>query len=248
MTPPLRVLLAHGAGSSPGFVRATFAAPGVSVSSWWLSGHGGRDPGGWAGDLAEFEHLVRALRPHVVGGVSYGAHLAAHLAAQLAAQIAVRLAGVAGAPGTALAGAPVSALLLVMPAWTGATGGSVAAATASAADEISGVGLAEATERAARRSIDWVGQALRTSWPAHRATGLVPALRAVAASPAPELADLRRIRLPTTVVALASDPLHPASVATDWAAAIPGARLLTVDRLDARTLAAAGVWSPAAFA
>lgn len=228
MSRPVRAVLAHGAGSSPEFVRATFANPGVSVSSWWLSGHGGRPPAGPEHDLAALGRLVRALRPDTVGGVSYGAHLAARWACS--------------DPGEGAGWRP-RALLLVMPAWTGERGGAVADATAAAAREIGALGLEQATARAADRSPDWVGLALRSSWPSHQAAGLVAALLAVAASPAPSLRDLGRIALPATVVALAGDPLHPAEVAAEWAAAIPRARLVTVASLEPTAVLGAGLWT-----
>jgi hypothetical protein len=38
------------------------------------------------------------------------------------------------------------------------------------------------------------------------------------------------VRSPAVVVALADDPLHPAGIATDWAALLPRATLRTVGR------------------
>lgn len=194
----------HGAGSSPGVAEAAF--PGAV--SFWLAGHGGVpavDDDGRT-DRAALAALARRERPALVAGISYGAHQVARWAA-------------AGLP------ASVERLALVMPAWTGPPG-AVAAATAAQADEFARVGVDAALQRIRSAHPGWVADALAASWPLHDRDGIVTGLRAVAASTAPSVRELAAIGVPTTVVALAGDPLHPEAVARRWAETIPGARLV----------------------
>lgn len=212
-------LFAHGAGSSPAFIRQAFGerpGGGGAVLSWWLAGHGRRRPapdGGAGADLADLDRLARATGARVVGGVSYGAHLAARWAA--------------GLPG---GGARLlDQLVLVMPAWTGPPDGAgPAAATAAAAESIARVGIAAATAQAAAGAAPWVAAAIGAAWPLHEPVGLVAALLAIAESAGPTLAELSTIRVPVTLVVNEDDPLHPAAVATAWAAALRAPRLIRV--------------------
>ena len=47
---------------------------------------------------------------------------------------------------------------------------------------------------------------------------------------APDRGTLRRIPVPCAVVALADDPLHPESVARQWAELIPRSQLVVIGR------------------
>ena len=107
---------------------------------------------------------------------------------------------------TAACRADVDGVLLVLPAWTGAPGG-VAAATAESAGLVERLGTAGA---------------LAAAWPAY-GDGLAPSLRAAAAAPGPTPAELSALGVPAGLVAFPDDPLHPAAVAHEWAAAIPRA-------------------------
>lgn len=199
-------VVAHGAGSSPGVAQTAF--PGAV--SFWLAGHGGTPPAADDGatDRRNLAALVDRVQPAFVSGISYGAHQVARWAA-------------AGPP------PHVAHLALVMPAWTGPPG-PAAAATAAQADEFARVGVDAALRRITREHPGWVADALAASWPLHDRDGIVAALQAVASSTAPTERELAAIAVPTTVVALADDPLHPAAVARAWAALIPRSRLVVV--------------------
>lgn len=210
-------VVAHGAGSSPGVAESAF--PGAV--SFWLAGHGGTTPGDDDGatDRRSLGVLVARERPALVAGISYGAHQVARWAA-------------GGLPSW------VERLALVMPAWTGPPD-ATAAATAAQADEFARVGIDEALHRVVTDHPGWVADALAASWPLHDRDDIVAALRAVARSTAPTEHDLAAIGVPTTVVALAGDHLHPAGVARRWADAIPRSRLVVTTASSLADLGAA---------
>lgn len=199
-------VVAHGAGSSPGVAQSAF--PGAV--SFWLAGHGGTPPSDDDGatDRRTLAALAHHERAALVAGISYGAHQVVRWAA-------------AGLP------PHVERLALVMPAWTGAPG-VTAAATAAQADEFAQVGVDAALRRITSDHPGWIADALAESWPLHDPDGIIVALRAVASSAAPTEGELASIEVPTTVVALTDDPLHPAAVAQVWAALIPRSRLVVV--------------------
>lgn len=211
-------LLVHGAGSAPGFVQQLGQAGGLATRSWWLPGHGGRHAGTDAVALAELDRLVAALRPEIVGGVSYGAQLSA------------RWAAARRPPGH------VEALLLLLPAW--GTGNDAdptgpAALSAAGADEVERLGLVGAAARVTATAPGWVGEAVASAYRQHRRPAVVTALRRLAASPGPTAAELAQLRLPAAVVAHTGDRLHPVVEAQRWAAAIPRStlRVVTVRQL-----------------
>jgi pimeloyl-ACP methyl ester carboxylesterase len=111
-------------------------------------------------------------------------------------------------------------LILALPAWTGAPG-AVAAATAASADLVERLGTAAALA-AAGTAVGWVAAELAAAWPAY-GDGLAASLRAAAAAPGPTLAELAALPVPAGLVTFTDDPLHPAGVAHEWAAAMPRA-------------------------
>lgn len=213
-------VVAHGTGSRPAFVLDCLAAPmravGVRVVATPLRGHLGRPARGrleladHAADLAE---RARAEGAEIVGGISLGAHAAASAAVQ----------GLL----------PLRGLLLAMPAWSGPPG-AVAAANAVQAEELESRGLVATLDRIRAAHPGWVAEELAASWPLHDPGDFVAALRAVARSAPPTPAELTAVSVPAAVVGVAGDPLHPAEVARDWAAALPRATYAEV------TLAALG--------
>lgn len=205
-------LVVHGAGSCPETARRLLAPalpPGSSVLE--VDARGGIEE--IVARLDQAAARAGAAGDEIVlgAGISLGAHSLAAWAA---------------------GGAPLPSLLLVMPAWTGAVG-DVAASTAAAADDIVTLGIDAVLERLrADPSIahDWVLDELARGWATYTDVELVQALRAAAASPAPTLDELARIRARVAVVGLADDPLHPEQVARDWARAITGSSLEIVPR------------------
>jgi pimeloyl-ACP methyl ester carboxylesterase len=75
---------------------------------------------------------------------------------------------------------------------------------------------------------DWVTAELLAAWP-DRPT-LVAELRAAAAAPGPARCELAALTMPSCVLALRDDPLHPLEVARAWAAALPSAQLVELPR------------------
>lgn len=202
-------VLLPGSASTGEFVHRAFSAvlSDASIASW-ESGSGDAAVtadllGQWVDSLDHAERLV-------VIGVSIGAHAAA-----LWASTNRR---------------PHTRLLLALPAWTGPPD-DVAAVTALAAQRIEQHGLpAELQLLKTRFPGDWVTNELVRAWGSTDQATLVSTLRATAASAAPTLAQLRAIAMPTLVLGLHDDPMHPWSVALQWAATIPGAELVGMAR------------------
>lgn len=191
-----------GAGSSADFVRRAFLRPLREAGYGLVAPEPVPGP-----DLvrASFRVLDAAAaeygpRLRLVGGVSLGAHTAARWAA-------------ACGPG-------LDGVVLVLPAWTG-TPGAVATATAASAELVDLLGTAGALA-AAGTAVGWVAAELAAAWPAY-GDGLAASLRAAAVAPGPSREELAALPVPAGLVAFPDDPLHPAAVAHEWAAAIPRA-------------------------
>lgn len=202
-------LLVPGAGSTPDFLERAFAGPlgrqGFRLASMDLRGV---RPGE---ELGALDDAVGAWAPTVLGGVSFGAHLAARWTASRA------LAG-AGRPRTS-----VRTVLAVMPAWTGAPG-RLAGLTAVSATRIAAHGsaalLAELDrEVPATSDTRWIVEELCRAWPTWGDAALAEHLHQVAQAPGPTLAELGSLSVPLAVVALGGDLLHPAEIASGWAVA-----------------------------
>lgn len=136
---------------------------------------------------------------------------------------------------------PPELLVLALPAWTGPPG-AAAAGTAAAVDALAQHGVAAELDRLqALYPDDWVVAELARAWTAMPVAELLTSLAGTADSSAPGMADLARIHVPTVVVALRDDPMHPIAVAREWAGAIPAAMLISLGRLEpGRDMAAFG--------
>lgn len=204
---PTAILL-PGSASTSDFVRRTFAPllSDLEVAPW-------TPRGGDAGEIADQLQRFIATRTGeslTVVGVSIGAHAAA-LWASAHQRDRTRL-------------------LLALPAWTGPAS-QVAGMTALAAQRIEERGLASELESLAEQFPgDWVTEELLRAWGSADPTTLVATLRATAASAAPTQRELNRISMPTLVLGLHGDPLHPWQVAREWAAAIPHCELVGLSR------------------
>lgn len=201
-------ILLPGSASTSDFLRRAFPQiiNNCHVDPWAPVG------GDAASVAAQLASHVRSLgaTPLLLIGVSIGAHAAA-----LWASAHHR---------------PDTHLLLALPAWTGAPA-QVAAVTAVAAQRIAENGLpAELQRLRAQYPGDWVTEELVRAWGQTDPDALVATLRATAASPAPTAAQLAAISAPTLVLGLHDDPMHPWSVAQEWAGAIPGAQLVGLRR------------------
>lgn len=206
-----RAIMIPGAGSTADFIRRAFPPiPGVVDQVEALDPHHGN--AGRA--LAELRARADRARRHgsrvIVGGVSFGAHVAAQFCAD--------------------ADREPEALLAVMPAWSGAPG-PIGAATMAWAGQLASSGT-EAILGGLQQSYpgDWVVAELSAAWTARPADELAAELAAVAQTQAPTPAELAAVNVPTVVVGLRDDPLHPIEVARAWATSIPKSRLRIIDR------------------
>lgn len=208
-------LLLHGAGSSPRVVTELLAEavpPGARTVAPALRGTTGSALGLLDALAADAVRDGRDGRIGLVAGISLGAHAAALWAARSGLDVP---------------------LGLVMPAWTGGPGDAARATAATAAlVRVRGrVGVLADLRADPGAAGDWVVDALERGWAAYGDDDeLADALEAAASSSGPMLDDLARIAAPTAVVALADDPMHPESVARDWAAALPRGVLVVVAR------------------
>jgi pimeloyl-ACP methyl ester carboxylesterase len=161
--------------------------------------------------LLSLDAAFDAHGPVLAGGISFGAHLAAEWACAHPS----RCAG----------------LLLAMPAWHGAPGDDCPAAVAArySAAAVRRDGLSATL--AALDVSPWLAAELSRAWRRH-GPGLVDSLLAAADRPAPTPAQLATLDIPVGIVAVREDPLHPSSVAAQWAAAIPGAELCSISFAD----------------
>ncbi|GAC68892.1 hypothetical protein [Gordonia soli] len=145
----------------------------------------------------------------LVGGVSIGAAVALRWALRAGAD---RCAGVFAA----------------LPAWTGRPETAVAASAArSTAADLRTDGL-ETTIAAMRAgSPAWLADELTRSWRALH-PGLVGHLEDAADHTAPELAEIATLGSPLAIVTAADDPIHPRTVALDWASAAPTSAVVEI--------------------
>lgn len=189
-----------GTGSDDVFVRSVFEVPLSAVCVRLVA------PKPVPGPLLAEAHLAaldEAQGPVLVGGISFGAHLAV----EWALANPDRCAGV----------------VLALPGWHGAPGsapGAVSARTAAAAVRASGV--AGALAAATAGVPPWLASELTRSWRGY-GPALAESLEAAAARPAPSLTALSELQAPVGIACCVDDPVHPLEVAETWAAALPRA-------------------------
>ncbi|HVV10058.1 alpha/beta hydrolase [Amycolatopsis sp.] len=191
-------VLMPGTGSDEIFVRSVFAGPLAAIGVTAVT------PAPEPGDRLAVGFLTRldelATAPLLVGGISFGAHLAA----EWAVRNPDRCAG----------------LLLALPAWHGEPRDAPASLAAKASAELV---EREGLERALKFSVDgvapWLAAELNRAWRRH-GDGLAASLRVAADRPAPTLEALAELDIPVGIAACSDDPVHPARVAHEWAAAL----------------------------
>ena len=199
---PRTAIMLPGTGSDDVFVRSVFeiplAAAGVSVVA------PAPVPGPSLASSA-LSALSASSGSVLVGGISFGAHLAAEWALAHPA----RCAG----------------LVLALPAWHGSPGSAPAALSAAhSAARVRAVGVSGSLAESSLPS--WLSAELSRAWSGY-GDGLASSLEVAASRPAPSLAELSTLSVPVGIAACVDDPIHPASVAAEWAAALPCARVCT---------------------
>jgi pimeloyl-ACP methyl ester carboxylesterase len=212
------VVVAHGVGSSARFVVEAFAAPvlaaGGRLVAYDLRGHGASsrapDPAEQRLDdhVADLAALVAGLPapPVVLGGISLGGHAAVRAAVR---------------------GVATSAVLVCLPAWTGASvpGAGPHAAVAAEVRRV-GIGRVIARLRTEHALPAWLRETLVTDYSRHDAASLTAALLALDGGQAPSEDELRDLgTTPLAVVGWPDDPGHPLAVAARWASLAPQGRL-----------------------
>lgn len=219
------VALLPGSGSSGDFLARAFA-PIIGTANTIVVSHESGDAQAAATVLAQaYDQCADAGVPITrVIGVSIGAHAAAWWASRLPLP----------PPDSAQSTEPnhhaALDLVLALPAWTGPPD-AIATITAHSAERLATTGIdSELATLHQQFPGDWVVAELDSAWRHRELAPLATALRGTAASAAPTIEDLARIAIPTCVVALADDPLHPASVARQWTDAIPSAVFASVSR------------------
>lgn len=204
-------LILPGSGSDDFFVRSAFAGPLRAMGIRLQAPPPVPGAGVVRGYLDALDDVLRRDTPVIVGGVSLGALVAARWAARL----------------PALEKSPVVGLVLALPPWTGAPGDAPAAfAARTSADALDQHGLTATLATVRRTSPPWLADELTRAWSRY-GTALAPSLRVAASTEGPTEAQLADLRVPTAVVGLADDPVHPLSVAEQWAALAPRAALAT---------------------
>ena len=161
-----------------------------------------------AGYLAALDDAARSGAPIAVGGVSIGA--------------AVSTAWALRHPSRAVA------VLAALPAWTGEPGNAPAALTARhSARQLRENGLSATIATMQESSPAWLAAELTRSWLAQW-PDLPDAMTEAAAYVAPTVEELATLTVPMGLAAAVDDPVHPADVAVEWAAAARHAALHTV--------------------
>ncbi len=201
--PRIAVLL-PGTGSDDVFVRSVFEVPLAAVGVRVVTP--APVPGSELAEAA-LASLDACAGPVLVGGISFGAHLAAEWALRNPS----RCAG----------------LLLALPGWHGAPGDAPGAVSARlAASSVRSLGVDGALAAAVDGVPSWLALELTRSWRGYGA-GLADSLDAASGRSAPSLSDLAGLTVPAGIAACVDDPVHPAEVAAEWAAALPRSAVRT---------------------
>ncbi|WP_370942757.1 alpha/beta fold hydrolase [Amycolatopsis sp. cg5] len=199
--------LLPGTGSDETFVREVFAGPLAAVGVRLIAPAPPRGADLVGGSLAALDAIAaESDGPILVGGVSFGAHVAAAWAVRQKRHCA--------------------GLLVALPAWNGEPGSAPASLAAKlSADLVAANGL----EPALATSVDgvprWLADELSRAWRGH-GDSLADGLRAAADYPAPTLADLATVDVPAGIATCVDDPIHPTKVAYGWAGALPRAAVV----------------------
>jgi pimeloyl-ACP methyl ester carboxylesterase len=195
-----KAVIAHGAGSTADFVQRAFGGP-LAAIGYELVSWDRRVAVSAAAD--ELGALVARTKATVVGGISVGAILATRFA-------------------LSPAGAALNGLLVALPPPPGQP------APADSEDPGQVPDIQNLVDEVCRTAVPWVAQEIRSSWLTYEPADLIRELRTASTAMPPTQDALSRCRIPTGIVALADDPVHPVEVATMWAQAIPHAAVETV--------------------
>ena len=199
--PAPTAVLIPGTGSDEVLVRAVFARPLAALGVDLVA-----PPPPPGGELARgYLTLLDTVAnergvPILVGGISFGAHIAA--------EWAVRNPG------------RCAGLLAALPAWNGPPGQAPASLTAKlSADLVARDGVEPALAASIEGVPGWLADELSRAWRRH-GDGLAESLRVAAGHPAPTLEALTALHIPAGIATCVDDPIHPAELAHAWASAL----------------------------
>ena len=199
-------VLLPGTGSDEDYVRRAFAAP-LEQAGAVVVAVPPKPEQLVAGYLRALDEAALG-GPIAVGGVSIGA--------------AVATCWALANPGRTVA------VLAVLPPWTGAPGAAPAALSARhTAARLRREGLAATTAAMTSSSPPWLAEELARSW-LRQWPNLPDAMDQAAAYVGPTATELGRLAAPMAVVGASDDPIHPVTVAREWASAVPHAALSIV--------------------
>jgi pimeloyl-ACP methyl ester carboxylesterase len=201
-------VLLPGTGSDEVFVRSVFGVPLRDLGMRLVAPRTRQGPALAERHLAALDDAAARYGRIVVGGISFGAHVAA----EWACANADRCAG----------------LLVAMPGWHGPPGdapGSVAARIGADAVDTDGVDHALAAATAGVPA--WLARELGRAW-RRAGTGLAESLRTAAHRPAPTRRQHAGLAVPAGVAGCVDDQVHPLAVAHAWAGALPCADVETI--------------------
>lgn len=201
-------VLLPGTGSDEVFVGRVFAGPLAAAGLRLVAPRPHQGAALAQRHLAALDDTAARYGRIVVGGISFGAHVAAEWA----------LANVDRCAG----------LLVAMPGWHGVPAdapGSVAARLGADAVDTDGIDRALAT--ATHGVPAWLARELDRAW-RRAGTGLAGSLRAAAHRPAPALSELAGLGVPAGVAGCVDDAVHPLDVARAWAGHLPYADIETI--------------------
>jgi pimeloyl-ACP methyl ester carboxylesterase len=191
-----------GTGSDDTFVRSVFEIPLAAVGITLTAPPPVPGPSLAVSALSALSSSSGSV---LVGGISFGAHLAAEWAVTNPS----RCAG----------------LVLALPAWHGDPGSAPASLSAlHSAAQVRSLGVDGVL--AASPMPGWLSAELSRAWGGY-GDALAASLEVAATRPSPTLAVLERLDVPVGIAACADDPIHPAAVAEEWAAALPRAAVCT---------------------
>jgi pimeloyl-ACP methyl ester carboxylesterase len=199
-------VLLPGTGSDEDYLRRAFAAP-LERAGAVVVAVPPQPEQLVAGYLRALDEAALG-GPIAVGGVSIGA--------------AVATCWALANPGRTVA------VLAVLPPWTGAPGTAPAALSARhTAARLRREGLAATTAAMTSSSPPWLAEELARSW-LRQWPNLPDAMDEAAAYVGPTATELGRLAAPMAVVGASDDPIHPITVAREWASAVPHAALSIV--------------------
>ncbi|RJO72922.1 alpha/beta hydrolase [Nocardia panacis] len=203
-----------GTGSDADFARRAFE-PACTARGFELIAVRPDPRGVVAGYRAALD-AAAASGPILVTGISLGAAVAVEWAAEH--------------PRAAIG------VVAALPAWTGPDTAQCPAALSAAytARQLRERGLEEVVTQLRSSSPPWLARALTQSWRAQW-PDLPDALEEAADYKWPGVELLGSVRVPVAVVGAVDDPVHPISIAEQWAALLPHSALhrITLDELGA---------------